>query len=194
MMWKLLLFLTCILLALFLTGCGSNKDEKIASKLENYSIQKSKAEVKEDDFIYRLVSEKEEYTDGESVKIFAELEYIGDQEEITIYHAASPFYFPMEEKIRGYEISYPMEEPLVSTTLVKGKPLREEYKGSGFYSQEDDKAFVEFMKDFIEKGFPAGYYIINGSADFMIEHNPNEEMEKLLLKTQIDIKVNDTDS
>ena len=43
------------------------------------------------DFVYRLVSEKEEYGQGDQVQVYGELEYIGEEDEITIGHAASAF-------------------------------------------------------------------------------------------------------
>lgn len=166
---------------------GNNSD--IALKVDSYDVVRTKAEVQEEDFIYRLVSEKEQYSDSNAVKVYGELEYIGEQEEITIYHAASPFYFPMEEKVRGIEIPYPMPEPLGSTTLTKGKPFQVEYTGSGAYSEEDEKEYVKFMKDFIENGFPTGYYLVDGYADFFVQKETNEEPDKYHLEVQIDFKV-----
>ena len=59
--------------------------------------------------------------------IFAELTYVGELDSIDIYHAASPFYFPLEERTRGIEVDYAMDEPLIVTTLEKGEPLRQKY-------------------------------------------------------------------
>ena len=174
---------------LILSGCSTNDEEAMLAKLENYDVQSVKDEVTAGDFIYRLFTEKEEYSSSEAVKVYAELEYFGKQDEITIFHAASPFYFPIEEKIRGIQIPYPMPEPLLSTTLKKGEPFREEYTSSGAYSEEDEKEYKDFMKDFIQNGFPPGYYVVDGFADFFIEINPNEEPKKFHPTAQIDFKV-----
>ena len=174
---------------LILSGCSTNDEEAMLAKLENYDVQSVKDEVTAGDFIYRLFTEKEEYLSNEAVKMYAELEYIGDQDEITIFHAASPFYFPIEEKIRGIQIPYPMPEPLLSTTLKKSQPFRQEYTSSGAYSEEDEKEYKDFMKDFIQNGFPLGYYVVDGFADFFIEINPNEEPQKFHPTAQIDFKV-----
>ena len=179
-----------IMLALLLTSCTSKSEsDNIVAKLDNYEVLNTKDEVTEGDFIYRLVTEKAEYLDNESVRIYAELEYIGDNEEITIYHAASPFYFPMVEKTRDFSIGYPMNEPLLSTKLIKGKPLREEYKRSGGYSSQDEKEYVNFMKSFLDNGFPAGYYVVNGFADFYVQPNENDKKEEFNIKAQIDFRV-----
>ena len=45
------------------------------------------------------------------------------------------------------------------------------------------------MKDFIQNGFPPGYYVVDGYADFFIETNPNEEPKKFHPTAQIDFKV-----
>ena len=179
-----------IMLAPLLSSCTSElESDNSATKLDDYEVLKTKDEVTEGDFIYRLVTEKAEFLDNESVRIYAELEYIGDNEEITIYHAASPFYFPMVEKTRDFSIGYPMNEPLLSTKLIKGKPLREEYKRSGGYSSQDEKEYVNFMKSFLDNGFPTGYYIVNGFADFYIQSNENNKKEEFNIKAQIDFRV-----
>ncbi|WP_071394369.1 hypothetical protein [Bacillus tuaregi] len=193
MLKKWLLFGGFLVLFVLVSGCGTAdgmSSDELSAELAKYDVVNSKSEVQNGDFIYRLVSEQKEYPNGQSVILFAELEYVGDQAEITIQHAASPFYFPMVEKIRGFDISYPMPEPLISTTLKKGEPLRIQYTGSGAYSEEDEMEFVKFMKDFMENGFPTGYYVVNGYADFLVpKEDPNQAPEKVLLEAQVDFKV-----
>jgi hypothetical protein len=111
---KKLISLLLILLVLLLASCASQQGSTniSASELNNYEVISTKSEVNEGDFVYRLVTEKAEYRINESVKVFAELEYVGNREEVVIFHADSPFYFPMTEKTRNYKISYPMNQPL----------------------------------------------------------------------------------
>ncbi|MGM0885294.1 MAG: hypothetical protein ACQEXQ_30175, partial [Bacillota bacterium] len=73
-------------------------------------------------------------------------EYVGEEQEIEIAHAASPFSFPMKEKTRGFEIGYMMEQPRIVTTLKKGVPLRKQYKGGGGYGSQDPKEYVDSLK------------------------------------------------
>src|SRR5690554_5657174 len=181
-----------VLLSLLLVGCASGQYlENSASELDKYEILKTKDEVTKGDFVYRLVSEKDEYQENESVKIYAELEYIGEKEEVTIFHAASPFYFPMEEKVRNYVIDYGMNEPLLSTSLKQGEPYREEYVKSGGYSDQDEDDYVVFMKRFFDmNGFPSGYYAVEGYSDFFVEKDEdNEEKDVFRIEGQIDFKV-----
>ncbi|WP_235548967.1 hypothetical protein [Paenibacillus sp. Soil522] len=188
------LLLSLIMITFLLGGCGSQGNvDNISSNSDDYDVLNiPRAEITEDDFVYRLVTEKEEYQKGYSVKIYAELEYIGDKETVIIYHAASPFYFPIVEKTRDYEINYGMNEPLLSTTLKRGQPLREEYEKSGGYGEQDKKEYVDFIKSFWENGFPAGYYVVDGYVDFYVQSNEDSnDKEDFNIKTQIDFKVNE---
>ncbi len=178
---------------LFITGCAQ-KGEPAPAKPEPASDQAarpSRAEMKEGDFVYRLVSESERYGQGEKPKIYAELEYVGEQDEITIGHAASPFYFPMKELTRNYSIDYMMNEPYITTTLKKGEPLREDYTGSGGYSEQDTKDYQNFIRS-LKDGFPEGRYVVYGSADFVIhpaEGETGEEPEKYKIQAEIEFEV-----
>ncbi|MED4534259.1 hypothetical protein ABET51_10720 [Metabacillus fastidiosus] len=167
-----------------LTGCNWKKNSQ-----ENLH---TKQEVTEGDFIYRLISEKGEYAENRPVKLYAELEYIGDKEKVEIFHAASPFSFPMLEKTRGYEINYNMDVPLLSTTLVKSEPLRKEYSRSGGYGSEDEEDYVDFMNHIMNNEFPTGHYIVNGSANFfLVTNEETKEEKKYNMKAQIEFKVKD---
>ncbi|WNS75800.1 DUF3221 domain-containing protein [Bacillus sp. DTU_2020_1000418_1_SI_GHA_SEK_038] len=146
------------------------------------------AEAAEGDFIYRIVTENAEYKENNPVKLYAELEYVGDQEEITIYHASSVFHFPMIEKTRDIPIDYAMNQPLVSTIMKKGEPLRERYNGSGGYAEEDEKELKQFMKRIMENQFPAGDYLVSGFADFYI-NTDEEEQKDFKIRAQIAFKV-----
>ncbi|MGO1060371.1 hypothetical protein ACTL32_14640 [Planococcus sp. FY231025] len=138
------------------------------------------AESAEGDFIYRLAAESDSFKAGGPVSMYAELEYTGERESIDIYHAASPFYFHLHEKTRDFEVPYPMNEPLIMTTLIKGEPLRERYRGSGGYAQEDPEEYREFIQRVMDGRFPVGFYEVDGSANFYTE-NPEAD------KTDYDI-------
>jgi len=185
-----------MLLAVFLSvlvGCNKKEEPQLEkAQLENkQAVLETGKEITEGDFIYRLVTEKAEYIENGPVKIYAELEYIGDKEEIEIFHAASPFYFPMVEKTRDLQIDYSMNQPLVSTTLIKGVPIREHYKASGGYNSEDEEEYISFMQRIMKSEFPFGDYVVNGAADFYVITNEDtrEKMEYNIID-QIKFKVN----
>ena len=180
-----------ILISIGLLGCQQNNNEKVANELPPIQPLETKAEVTEEDFVYRLVTEKSEYSKGEPIMIYAELEYTGENEEIEIFHSASPFYFPMTETTRKYVIEYGMNEPLLSTKLIKGEPLREEYSGgSGSYVSEDKKEYIDFIKKIMKQEFPEGNYVINGVADFyVITIVQTEQEKKYNVKAQVEFRV-----
>jgi hypothetical protein len=187
---KKVFLLGTMLIMTFLIGCTSQNNID-TGELDNYDVSKTSDEVTDGDFVYRLVTERGQYQEDEPVKVYAELEYIGEKDEITIFHAASPFYFPIKEKVRNYDLGYAMNEPLISTTLKQGKPLRKEYMKSGGYSDQGEDNYVAFMKKFFNMdGFPIGYYVVDGFADFYIETGENdEEKEDFRIEGQIDFKV-----
>lgn len=191
---KRLIMLLLTMSAFILTSCTSNEEtKKKESLLDEYKVINTHSEVRVRDFIYRIVSEKQEYEQNEKVKIYAELEYVGNVDKITIYHASSPFYFNVEERTRHYSLEYFMNQPLVRTTIVKGKPLREEYReGGGGYGDDDPKDYVDFIKNISKtKRLPSGYYVLNGKADFYVETLKNGKKVEVVynINSPIDFKV-----
>lgn len=173
-----------------LFGCQQNDNENVDNEPSETQPLDTKAEVLEEDFVYRLVTEKAEYGKNEPIKIYAELEYTGGKEEIEIFHSASPFSFPMIETTRNYEIGYGMDQPLLSTKLLKGEPLRAEYSGSGGYDSKDKKEYIDFMRQIMNQEFPEGRYVVNGIADFYIIANEETEQEKkYIIKANVEFRV-----
>lgn len=184
-----------LLLFLLLVGCAGQsggEPSHQAAPAAQEPTRDSNAEKTEGDFVYRLVSEKAQYASGEQIELYAELEYTGEQDEITISHAASPFWFPMKELTRDYQISYGMNEPLLHTTIKRGEPLREYYKGAYGYSSEDAKEYKQFIQS-LENGFPEGRYVVYGTADFFVSASTgldsSEEPEVYKLKAEIEFNV-----
>lgn len=186
------------ILMLMVTGCAQqgSKGEDSTDLPLNKTARGSHAEVSDGDFVYRLVSEKDRYNSGDQVKVYGELEYVGEQDEITIGHAASPFYFPMKELTRDYDIGYAMNEPYITTTLKKGEPLREYYSGGGGYGSQDKKEFKDFIRS-LQDGYPDGRYVVYGSADFMIDSQSKGanqgERENYKIQAEIEFSVSEED-
>lgn len=192
-----------VILILMVTGCAQQGTQQgsptDAPAPADKAVRGSHAEVTDGDFVYRLVSEKEQYDYGDPVKVYGELEYVGEQDEITIGHAASPFYFPMKELTRDYDIGYAMNEPYFTTTLKKGEPLREYYSGGGGYGSQDKKEYKDFIRS-LQDVFPDGRYVVYGSADFMIdtsskgadlENLDGEGPQKYKIQAEIQFTVNE---
>ncbi|MGD6842461.1 hypothetical protein ACQCVH_08030 [Bacillus infantis] len=182
---KILLSAVTLLLTFLTAGCQSS-DSVDNSDLEKYKVSQTIDETVQGDFIFRIESEKAEYGKGEDIELYGEIEYIGEKDEIIIHHSSSAIVFPMEEKIRGYEIGSAVNDIGLSTTLKKGVPYREEYGKSGSYSEDQDpQDYVNFMKEFLNApGLPAGHYVVKASTDFSVESG-----EHVRLKAAVDFKV-----
>jgi len=190
-MKKYFIFMSLICVFI-LSSCTTKEDtKKDSSILDQYKVKNTNVEVRDGDFVYRLVSDKKEYKEGEALKIHAELEYVGKLNKITISHAESPFYFNVEEKTRNYDIPYFMNMPLVKTTLIKGKPIKGSYYGGGAYSADDTKTYIYFMKQIGKGKPPFGYYVMTGYAEFDVESivNGKKVNKKIKIEGQIDYKV-----
>ncbi|WP_172368950.1 hypothetical protein [Sporosarcina jiandibaonis] len=155
-----------VALVFVLVACGTSNNGS-GSAIKD-SLPPPENQVEEGDFVYRLFTEKDVYDEFGDLAIFAELTYVGDEESIDIFHGGSAFHFPFVERTREFDVGYAMNEPLLTTTLIKDEPLREKYAFAGGYSDEDTEEFQQFVETIIEKGFPEGEYIMNGSAQFYL--------------------------
>ncbi len=176
--------------AVLLSGCSGDVKYDEQNVKESPIGSKAKAEVTEGDFVYRLVSEKSVYAEGEKVEVYAELEYIGAEAEVKIAHANSPFYFPTKEKMRNFDIRYGMHQPARMTVLKKGLPLRERFVPRGGYSPEDPKEYVDFINvvwEASKKGTLLwGDYQVSGSANFDPLNDSMVSQKSLRLNAEIE--------
>ena len=92
-MYKIGFLVSLIVLSLCLVSCQQKFDRKVDTEPSDTKPLDTKAQAIEEDFVYRLVTEKAEYGKNEPIKIYAELEYTGEKDEIEIFHSASPFFF-----------------------------------------------------------------------------------------------------
>lgn len=174
------------ILVLFISGCSSSN--QISNRdLKEYEVKKTIDENVQGDFVFRLVSEKKEYEyeDGDDVKLYGEITYTGEKDEVTIHHSSSAILFSLEEKVRGFDIGFGVNDIGLSTVLKQGEPYREEYEKSGVYVEDDPSDYVRFMESFLDKdGFPPGYYVVDGETDFSLE-----DQERVNIKATVDFKV-----
>ncbi|MBO0991884.1 hypothetical protein [Bacillus sp. SD088] len=108
--------------------------------------------------------------------------------EVAIVHSASAILFPIEEKVRGYQIHSSVREIGVTTKLKQGEPYRETYAKKAVMFSEEDSSYHKFIDLFLEgKGFPTGYYQVNGYTDFFAKLG--EEGEYVKIEANVDFKV-----
>lgn len=172
-----------IICSLVLFGCNSKKG--IQPELAEEDRYPTEFSVANEDFQYTLKVGAAKYQVGDELDITATLTYIGDQNEISISHAASPFYFELEEQTRDYTIDYPMNAPLIITVLKNGETIEEKYSPSGGYSDQDSPKYVDFIKAFLAGDYPKGDYVVEGFVDFWI----NEPSNKVNLKGNVQFEI-----
>lgn len=122
-----------------------------------------------DDFIYSLEIKEPQISKGMPFEMTASLTYVGEEESVTIVHAASPFYYDITEMTRGFKLDYAMDQPAISTELKKGEPLQHQYRLTGGYSDQDSEEFRAFVDQFLAGLTPEGTYKVHGYVQFQIE-------------------------
>lgn len=177
------IFIVFIIFGLLFSGCNKTTNPTPAI-LDQFDVKQTADEQKEDDFIFRLVTEKAIYKKSEPILLYGEIEYVGEQDEVEISHSSSAIFFPLEEKTRAYEIDYGVEEIGLRTLLSKEIPYKENYVKRGDYSKEDVKDYRTFMKVFLQQtSFPTGYYVVRGATDFSVDG------ERITIEATVDFKV-----
>ncbi|MDF2537539.1 MAG: hypothetical protein K0S76_560 [Herbinix sp.] len=166
-MKKILCF--ALLMSIMMLTLVSCKDKFDEMKTYPESEPDIIAGVKDEVFELKLYVDKNIFREDELIKCHATLEYVGEEESITIYHGNPLLGFGLKDNIY-FEGGYSTFDELISTTFFKGQPVYYEYVKSGGWSAEDP--YVEFYKEFYSERdlrLPTGRYelsaIMNGSFD-----------------------------
>ncbi|MEY9970936.1 hypothetical protein ABH966_001300 [Lysinibacillus sp. RC46] len=178
---KILLLISMLLLV---AAC-QKKEALKPPPSKNYS---QTATSQQEDFLYELSISKPTFTEGESIKITAKLTYVGQAQNVTIYHGGSPFLFNLQETTRNFEIPSVMDTPLITRILERNVPYEEVYTSGGVYDEFSEPKLVEFMKQTMKGHFPKGHYIVKGSNDFYTE-DPNEQKTEYKPSATIEFNV-----
>ena len=113
-----------------------------------------------DDFILTISSEFGVYSTEEPITIWATLEYIGEQDSITIWHGLPFITFSISDG-RDFVTEPVVIEVLESTDLLPGKVYHFDFQKSGSWSSADPKA--DFWEGFFgeeELFLPSGNYTV----------------------------------
>lgn len=139
-MRKLFIIISSILI-FGLYGCATtnNSEENLSAKpvITNDSKQV-------DDFKVSIHVEKD-------LNVYATITYIGDAEKKDIYHGGSIFFFNIYQQDGNFKYEGPMTQPLLTTTLIRNEPHRED-----FHQIE-------------QLGLKAGLYEFEAIADFSLD-------------------------
>ena len=185
---KLKSFIGLVICFIFV-GCNVSEESDIdLTQLEKIEVRQSSSGIIEGPFSFRVVSEKEVYEVGEEVKMYGELRYNGEKDAISITTGGSAINFYIKEKIRNKHVVNITEDIAIMRELEKNNPIKVQYVKNSFYLEGEDKGNHLFMEEFHnEDGFPTGYYIVKGVAEFVA--NIDGENKTIRLETDIDFKV-----
>jgi len=166
--WLTLFLIVCALSLATSCSISEAQVEKplIPLNSQKHSITSDSNSVQSNDFVLRMISTKEEYIVGEKVELYAELEYVGQQPEIIITHAASPIGISLHENNSNIGFGYVMDQPLISTILKQGNAFRQEYKFSGFSLDGSNKEYKELYNQLADGHFSKGEYVMTAKANF----------------------------
>jgi hypothetical protein len=120
-MMRLMIVIFSVLL-LGLCGCGtSNNTEEIGSG----ELQITNESKQVDDFNVSINVENGE----KNLNVYATITYVGEEAEVDIYHGGSIFFFNVYQQDGEFEYIGSMEQPLLTTTLIRNEPHSVHFKG-----------------------------------------------------------------
>jgi len=164
---KKLVLLVLILLMFMITGCRGD------SELDGVNlISKSGCDV----FTITLHTDKQEYKFLEPKDIRISMKYIGDEDEVTIYHGDPLVVFSIEGD-NGFLSGGHIHDVLINTIFEKNKEYTFAYPQ---ISNSFDLDFYEALHSVHEKELqelPVGNYIVYVNLEFTIGDTDNERTE-----------------
>ncbi|PIC85867.1 hypothetical protein CSV72_11680 [Sporosarcina sp. P20a] len=110
-----------IALIFIMAGCGEeqskNEKENVSGKPKNTHESKQV-----DDFKVSIDVE-------DDLNVFAAITYVGEADEIDIYHGGSIFFFNIFQQDGNFEYESAMTQPLLTTALVRDEPHSVKFEG-----------------------------------------------------------------
>jgi len=166
--------LLILVLVLALAGCqspqnqeqiGADETDRMADGSAAAPIE---AETTENNFRLKLYADQSVYSTNEIIKIWAALEYIGDENSVTIWHGDPYIVFSITDGADFYVDGF-INCVLISTELEKGEQYRFDYGKSGVYDPKaPDAGFWRKFFQEEELKLPAGTYTISVDGAFYL--------------------------
>ena len=144
-----------------ITACGTKTDEIPTDEILTDIIEGRKDE----NFELKIYLDKNIYSTEEIIQCYATVEYVGDEESITIYSSDPLVGFGLKDD-KYFDGGYAVSDVLKSTTFKKGEIVRFDYMKTGGWSDDDSNA--DFYKEFFaekELILPVGNYEVSASID-----------------------------
>jgi len=122
-MRRLFIVQSALLILVFgLMGCGTNNNNKENASNEQKITNESK---QVDDFKVTINVENAE----KDLNVYATITYMGEEAQKDIYHGGSIFMFNVYQQDGDFEYLGAMNQPLLTTTLIRNEPHRVNFEG-----------------------------------------------------------------
>ncbi|RCW39729.1 hypothetical protein [Paenibacillus prosopidis] len=155
-------FFTAVALLLLICACGSDKSgesgetEETIHPVVTEKMAEPKLKHKFDGFEMKLNIDKTDFKIGEPIELSASLNYIGEEDAITVWGPRSKVIFTLTDG-KEFDMEGASTMDLVPLEIAQGETLEFPFSKSGGYDSDDPDA--EFWKKFYaekELLLPAG--------------------------------------
>lgn len=144
------------------------------------------------DFIMTLNSDKTVYATTDIINIWGTLEYIGDNDAITIFSSCPFMIFSIsggDERDFGSALGGVVSDVLVTSVLERGRVYHFEYQKSGGWSADaPDAAFWENFFSEPDLMLPAGEYTVSLHGGFGLTERVLDSASGLVCELVITVK------
>jgi hypothetical protein len=163
-------------------------EKELLDQTEALEQGASRASSTGDGFEVKLFSDKEVYKSTDAIQIWATLEYIGDEDAITIWHGYPYMSFSLTDG-KDFNVEGITLLVSVSTEIEKGTVYRSYYQKSGGWDADGPDA--SFWEDFYKEKdliLPAGDYTVTVRSDFSLTERPFDSESGLSCELKIKVE------
>lgn len=174
-----------------ITACGTKTDKIPTDEIPTDELQTDIIESTIDEnFELKIYVDKNIYSTEESIQCYATVEYIGEEDSLTIYSSDPLVGFGLKDD-KYFDGGYAVNDELITTEFKKGDVIRFDFMKSGGWDGDDPNA--DFYKEFYsvkELKLPAGSYEISATIDGSLNVN---DMLGTTYKKTVSTKISVTD-
>ncbi len=171
-----------LITVLMLAGCS-----QVEGDLQAKDAKPPVFTARDENFEVKTYIDKLEYEQNEEINIYSTIEYIGENESISIW-SGEPYFHHLIYNGKEYINDGVVLDVLKETVFKKGEVYTIPFSKSGGFTQEDPD--IEFWEQYFsekELKLPGGDYTFTATTDFCLDA---DQKEKVALKTEFKVKVN----
>ncbi|AKL95053.1 hypothetical protein CACET_c16040 [Clostridium aceticum] len=172
-----------ILIYVFVFGACSQYETTQEAQSANDHIFTAENE----NFLIKTYINKLDFKDNEEISMYSTIEYIGEEDDITIWSGEPYFHYTIHNGQEYFNEGLTLDI-LKTTVLEKGEVYILPFSKSGGYCANDPNA--NFWKNYYaqkELKLPKGEYFFTAYTGFSLD---KEQIEKVTLKIAFEVKVN----